>query len=537
MASCPPDVHTLNMASSPSDVRTLIVDGFPPQEELSKLYLYVQFLLDEDQIADFIGMTDDSHAIILHGSSYLSTAMELIDGDIYQGCTLSCRPATPEEQSLLFGYKPKTKEPAANDTQLDIDQLISLLKSLPSVEKQMVLEALQPKAPLDALPSPVVQKPSDNTYVTEFNAANPNPLTSAAPVLSTTLTTPSCVTSMHPVMTEVPSYNVGYPSLPAIPPVIPDSSPKTNMNNGDSSKLTMPYQMPSYQQLPRLPLFHGEHHKGENSYQHWKYEVNSLLQDRIYPEPFIMQAIRRSLRGEAADVLRHVGPKASIASILEKMDLVFGNILPSNLIFERFCTAEQKASESVAEWGCRLEDIIAQLEEKDQLNPENRKSLLRSRFFYGLKSADIKNRLNHHFDNGASFEILLKAARACELELNPGNKTPKVKVSAVQQSMNSDGDIKTTLNKILEGINNLKVRVDSLEDNKKLNQQKNSYRTVAANEKISSGLSQLPRPSIKPKSNLRSLQWRNHQHQYASFKGQCFKCGQQGHHQKNCPLN
>ena len=70
--------------------------------------------------------------------------MELIDGDIYQGCTLSCRPATLEEQSLLFGYKPKTKEPAVNDTQLDIDQLISLLKSLPSVEKQMVLEALQP---------------------------------------------------------------------------------------------------------------------------------------------------------------------------------------------------------------------------------------------------------------------------------------------------------------------------------------------------------------------------------------------------------
>ena len=103
--------------------------------------------------------------------------------------------------------------------------------------------------------------------------------------------------------------------------------------------------------------------------------------------------------------------------------------------------------------------------------------------------------------------------------------------------MNSDGDSKTTLNKILDGINNLKVRVDSLEDNKKLNHQKNSYRTVAANEKISSGLSRLPKPSIKPKSNPISLQWRNQQHQYASFKGQCFKCGQQGHHQKNCPLN
>ena len=105
------------------------MDGFPPQEELSKLYLYVQFLLDEDQIADFIGMTDDSPR---NNSAWdlliFSTAMELIDGDIYQGCTLSCRPATPEEQSLLFGYKPKTKEPAVNDTQLDIDQLISLFE-------------------------------------------------------------------------------------------------------------------------------------------------------------------------------------------------------------------------------------------------------------------------------------------------------------------------------------------------------------------------------------------------------------------------
>ena len=64
-----------------------------------------------------------------------------------------------------------------------------------------------------------------------------------------------------------------------------------------------------------------------------------------------------------------------VPSILKKIDLVFVNILPSNLIFERFCNAEQKASESVAEWRCRVKDIIAQLEEKDQLNPENRKSL------------------------------------------------------------------------------------------------------------------------------------------------------------------
>ena len=152
-------------------------------------------------------------------------------------------------KGLFFGYKPKTKEPPANDAQLDIDQLISVLKSLSSVEKQMVLEALQPEAPLDTLPSPVVQNPSDNTYVTEFNAANPNPLTAAAPAISRTHTTRSCATSMHPVITHVPFYSMGYPSQPVIPPIIPDISLKTSMNNGNSSNLTnltMPYQMPSY---------------------------------------------------------------------------------------------------------------------------------------------------------------------------------------------------------------------------------------------------------------------------------------------------
>ena len=92
-------------------------------------------------------------------------------------------------------------------------------------------------------------------------------------------------------------------------------------------------------QLPRLAVFSGD---GKDvSYEHWRFEVRGLQRDAVYSDAIILQAIRRSLRGKAADVILHLGEDVQITQILGKLDQIFGNVLPSENILEKFYIARQ----------------------------------------------------------------------------------------------------------------------------------------------------------------------------------------------------
>ena len=73
----------------------------------------------------------------------------------------------------------------------------------------------------------------------------------------------------------------------------------------------------------------------------WRFEVRGLVRDNIYSEPVIVQTLRRSLRGTAADVLLHMGESLKIDEVIDKMDKVFGNILPSEAVLKQFYSAKQ----------------------------------------------------------------------------------------------------------------------------------------------------------------------------------------------------
>ena len=53
------------------------------------------------------------------------------------------------------------------------------------------------------------------------------------------------------------------------------------------------------------------------SFEHWEYEVETL--SRVFTESAIKEAITKSLKGSAAEVLRSLGPLASVAEILTSM--------------------------------------------------------------------------------------------------------------------------------------------------------------------------------------------------------------------------
>ena len=140
----------------------------------------------------------------------------------------------------------------------------------------------------------------------------------------------------------------------------------------------------------RISTFSGEGNKGEVSFAQCRFEVRGLVRDKIYSEPVIVQTLRRSLRGTAADVLLHMGESVKIDEVIDKMDKVFGNILPSEAVLEQFYYAKQLAAESVAVWACRLEDILSKLK-TPLFSKDVTKSMVRTKFYLGLRPGCLKN--------------------------------------------------------------------------------------------------------------------------------------------------
>ena len=108
---------------------------------------------------------------------------------------------------------------------------------------------------------------------------------------------------------------------------------------------------------PRISTFTGDA-KSESSYELWKYEVECLMNESYHPES-IHHAIRRSLKGEASHIIMHLGPGASIPTIIQKLDSIYGTVDEKEDILSEFYNARQKEDEGCAQWSCRLEDILS----------------------------------------------------------------------------------------------------------------------------------------------------------------------------------
>lgn len=261
-----------------------------------------------------------------------------------------------------------------------------------------------------------------------------------------------------------------------------------------------PRELPFYLGLvtatpPQLPQFSGGDNKGNIIYQQRAYEVKGLLQSQIYSEALVLQAVRRSLRGTAADVLLNLGHQVEVSEVLRKMEQVFGNILPPEKLLEQFYSSQQREEQRAAVWACRLEDTLTQLRSKKSapLSAEGAADMLRTKFFSGLRPGLVITSLRYRFDSSAPYEDLLVAARVAEMEEEKDKKEVKV-----QQATAVDKSTGIKLDSILKQLESMQSRLDDLEKKKTSYQQENNQ---------------------KP------------------FPGKCHKCGETGHKQWKCPLN
>ena len=66
--------------------------------------------------------------------------------------------------------------------------------------------------------------------------------------------------------------------------------------------------------------------KSETTFGQWIHDVKEA-QARL-PEPTVRNWILRSLKGPAADAVRSLGPDASIANILQRLEGLYGAVVP-----------------------------------------------------------------------------------------------------------------------------------------------------------------------------------------------------------------
>jgi hypothetical protein len=240
---------------------------------------------------------------------------------------------------------------------------------------------------------------------------------------------------------------------------------------------------PGLYQAPRISSFSGESQKSEVSFELWKSEVISL-RDAGYSEASILYAIRRSLKGKAADLVLGMGCSVGINQIFDKLQRIFGTVSTPELLLEHYYNSRQMPGETVATWACRLEDMLRKLQEQGCPIASQVVSMLRSKFWSGLQNQLVKNAIRHLHDTNASYEQLLVAARRAELEVNPKVTDPVI-ARANQSNTQSPSN-----QMLLDAIVKLNKRIDDM------SQRRNSRK---------------------------------------DFKGKCFGCNLVGHRKSDCP--
>lgn len=324
----------------------------------------------------------------------------------------------------------------------------------------------------------------------------------------------------------------------------PDDLEKFMHKYPDTSKDSSEVKRDVTKQFPKISIFFGETGKGEVSYLTWRYEVQCLMEQGQYSEEVILLSLRRSVKGEAANILRRMGVRARLADILRKFKSTFGEVDTKESILKKFYACSQGEAESVVKYAARVEEVFAEAVEMEALKVSD-EPLLKNIFFQGLRQS-LRNTATYKFETTKDYDIFKVEVR----KLEDSMKTEKIPCQAAS-NVSELGEVKC----LLEKLNN---RIEKLEQQQH-GQFQQSPPVPRWPRMPSQGGGQFARGNSGRGQFLQGTYGRGQYRpqrptgsntmrpQIAGYFGNlqpdlnetrtCYKCSRQGHIAVHCPLN
>ena len=164
-----------------------------------------------------------------------------------------------------------------------------------------------------------------------------------------------------------------------------------------------------------LPRFSGSSPtpKSEASYRVWKHQLEAIQIEESLNENRTRQLIRRSLVGEAAEVLVNLPISASSVEVISALDDNYGIDTEKVDGWTRFHSASQRNDESVTAWQMRLTGLMREADPANTFK-DHRDKLLITAFWSNLHNKDLKIATAHIRKSATTFSEFFRSVKTEE---------------------------------------------------------------------------------------------------------------------------
>ena len=308
---------------------------------------------------------------------------------------------------------------------------------------------------------------------------------------------------------------------------------------------------PMSQPFPKISTFYGDTtvlKKGEVVYDQWKYEVLGLRTSGKWPEDILLQAMRKSVKGEASKVLMRLGNEITFGEVMKKFESVYGIIESKEHILANFYSARQMESEDITAWSCRLEDLLSRAIDQHLVDKAKANDMLKAMIFTGMRP-ELKNICGYVVEKIDNFDELRVALRVLEKE-HLGEKHQTVTSHSgnvvemqkeIDQLKGAMGEITSNLKTVTEQLKEVTATSNSGQLYRGNRQRGGSRgRSYSSRGRGNAQLGRSPQQQQENASKARNVstgnvRGRGNYNQFLSGIF-CYRCGQEGHYQYTCNI-
>ena len=181
--------------------------------------------------------------------------------------------------------------------------------------------------------------------------------------------------------------------------------------------------------VPYLPSYSGD--KGID-FKHYVSAIESISMSNNDAQ--VIQAIRKSVTGSAAQVIGILDYTTSKAKIVKQLQTNFGSITDTAASWQKFYAATQSTKESLVEWRTRVHQLYAKTE-----NDSNNDLHLKTKLINGLQNQKLREQVFWKSEDiTATEEDLIRLLRKLTEKSSTASTNPSVNTISAEESMKKE---------------------------------------------------------------------------------------------------